>query len=106
MPTLTKNYPRHGVLTLKFDIRRGRVLNAAAIDGNRGGFHISLTDPAFEELKQANMEFDSHWQRLNGRHLGPHGGGSCYVAGRSGFASEEEAVDWFKCQLPPGWSIV
>jgi len=106
MTILRKDERDHGVLTLKFDKKRGRVENAAAIDGAGRLFHISLTDPAFDELKQAGMKFDSRWEKLEKRHLGPHGGGTRYVAGRSGFASKKEAVDWFMRQLPSGWSII
>ena len=105
MPTLTKNYPHHGVLTLQFDIMRGRVRNAAAIAQADEQFHISLTRPAVEELSASGMIF-SGWQDLEGTHLGNPRGGSCYVKGYSGFKSEAGVLDWFRKELPSGWSIV
>lgn len=105
MTQLTMNYPLHGVITLRFDISRGNVRNAAAIAQAYDQFHISLTRPAFEELSAAGIVF-SGWLDLERTHLGNPRGGTCYVKGYSGFNSEVAVLEWFRKQLPDGWSIV
>jgi len=105
MTILRKDDRNHGVLTLKFDQKRGRVKNAAAIANADEQFHISLTRPAVEELSASGMVF-SGWQDLKGTHLGNPRGGSCYIKGYSGFESKEGVLDWFRKELPSGWSII
>ena len=79
--------------------------NAAAIAQAYDQFHISLTRPAFEELSAAGIVF-SGWLDLERTHLGNPRGGTCYVKGYSGFNSEVAVLEWFRKQLPDGWSIV
>ena len=106
MPILNQDRRGHGVLTLKFEAPIERVLNAAAIAKGKGCFHISLTDAAVGLLKQGGMNLVG-WITfpVGGCHLGNPQGGTRYIMGFSGFSTEQDALVWFRSQLPNGWLV-